>query len=483
MQNKKSSSIAGSFLWKMLERGAAQIITLIVQIVLARILLPDQFGAISILLVFINIANVFIQKGFASSLIRKKDICSDDYDSAFVISEIIAVVCIVLLWLGSGLVESFYHIESLGLYLRVLSFCLVFGALYSIQNAELVREMQFKQIFIRSVIASISSGVIGIVMAMLGMGIWSLVIQSLSQQIISCLTTYFVCNWKPRFCFSKKSFYELYSFGSKILVAELISVFVENIRTLIIGRRFSPEDLAYYDRGQTYPATAMRSIYDTISSVMLPVFSKIQSEKEKLARSVEISLKISMYIVCPLFFGFAVVSRPFTILLLTEKWEMAIPYMIIFSIYQIAFPVYGIARQSLYALGLSGSVLKLEIIRSGLFLLAIFIGVFFDTFTMTILSCVAMYVTTFFYMFVVKKHIPLRFRDLGLNLSKTIIQCAVMCGSIYLVNNFINSMILQLFVDIICGVLVYVVLSIILRNESYDFCYSYIKDKFNNRRT
>ena len=227
---QKKISVARSFFWKLLERGAAQIITLVVQIVLARILVPDEFGVISILLVFINIANVFIQKGFASSLIRKESIRNEDYSTAFVVSELIAIICIVFLWGIAGRLEHFYAIDNLAVFMRVLSLSLIFGALYSVQNAELVRKMKFKQIFYRSVLASAISGIMGIVVAMLGFGAWALVIQTLVQQIVTCISTLFVCEWKPQFYFSKGSFNELFSFGSKILIAEIISIGVEKFK-------------------------------------------------------------------------------------------------------------------------------------------------------------------------------------------------------------------------------------------------------------
>ena len=261
--SKNDGSIIRSFLWKLLERGAAQIITLVVQIVLARILVPDEFGVISILLVFINVANVFIQKGFASSLIRKPSVTKEDYNTAFVVSEIIALICVGVLCVLSRAIENFYAIDNLAAYLRVLSITLIFGALYSVQNAELVRRMRFKQIFYRSMAASLGSGVIGIIAAVFNLGVWSLILQSLSQQIIVCIATAVACDWKPRIQFSKASFDELFSFGSKILVAEIISIGVENLRTLIIGKKYSASDLAYYDRGQRWKACYGSTFYNT----------------------------------------------------------------------------------------------------------------------------------------------------------------------------------------------------------------------------
>lgn len=475
--SQNDGSIIRSFAWKLLERGSAQIITLIVQIVLARILVPDEFGVISILLVFINVANVFIQKGFASSLIRKPSVTNEDYDTAFVVSEIIALSCVGILCIFSRAIENFYSIDNLSVYMRVLSITLIFGALYSVQNAELVRRMRFKQIFYRSMAASLGSGIIGIVAAVFNFGVWSLILQSVSQQIIVCIATAVACDWKPRIRFSKTSFEELFSFGSKILVAEIISIGVENLRTLIIGKKYSASDLAYYDRGQVYPATAMRSIYDTISSVLLPVFSKIQDEKEKLEKSVSLSLELSIFLIAPLFIGFATVARPFILVLLTEKWEKAIPFIVIFCIYQISFPAYGIFRQSLYALGKSNDVLKLEIVRSVIFIFAIIIGIFFSTKCIAMLSCASMYITTLLYYRVLNRYIEFNGRHIIKSIATTGFQCLVMAISIRLINFIDMPDLLMILIDIVAGAFTYIGMSIILKNESFRYCVSFIKKR------
>lgn len=477
MSQSEKKRVAFSFVWKLLERGSAQLITLIVQIVLARILAPDEFGVISILLVFINIANVFIQKGFASSLIRKEDVSNKDYNTAFVVSEAIAIFCVVILIVFSNTIESFYSIPNLGTYMRVLSVSLLFGALYSVQNAELVKKMHFKQIFYRSIASSIGSGVIGIVAAFLGMGVWALIMQSVAQQVIICFATMVACEWKPRIEFSRKSFDELFFFGSKILVAEIISIGVENVRTLIIGKKYAATDLAYYDRGQVYPATAMRSIYDTISSVLLPVFSKIQNKPQKLADTVVQSLSISSFLICPLFIGLAAVARPFILLILTSKWESAAPFLIIFCIYQIAFPAYGILRQCLYALGKSDDVLRFEILRSIFFIIAIIVGLIFNTIAIAVFSCIAMYLTTIMYYCGVRKYLPLKTKKMILSIIKTIFQCVVMTMLIILFNKMQISIMLQILIDVVLGMVTYILLSVVLKNESFLFCVSFFKNR------
>ncbi len=464
---ESNRTILGSLVWKICERGATQLVSLIVQIILARILAPEAFGVIAILLVFINIANVFIQKGFASSLIRKKEATDIDFNTAFLVSECIALTCVAIIWIISPLLESWYQTNGLGFYLRVLSLVLVFGALNSIQNAVLVRKMEFKKIFIRSFLSAVSSGVISIAAAMANLGIWVLIIQSISQNMLLCIITTFQCPWKPKLQFSKSSFNEIFSFGSKILVAELISIGVEDTRTLIIGKKYSTSDLAYYDRGQVYPATAMRSIYDALMSVMLPVFSKNQDQDNVLARQIEKVCVMSCFFTSPLFIGFAAVAKPFVLLLLTEKWIDSTVFIVVFCFYQLIFPIYGIMRQGLYAIGKSDIVLKLEILKAALFLISIIIGVQLSPLGVAIATSIAIYIVTIVYIFVLRRFVGINVKSISSELIKTLASCLIM----YLIITFFNNIVelgpaLTLLIDILMGGLVFVGVSVLLRNQS-----------------
>jgi len=463
--NKKK--VASSFAWKLCERGASQIITIVVQIVLARLLDPEDFGALAIMIVFTNIANVFIHKGFTSSIIRKKDATDDDYNTAFVVSEGIAIVCIVILFLVAPFVANYYENSSITIYLRALSISLIFGALYSIENAVLVREMKFKVIFIRSIAAAVISGMLGITTAYFGLGVWALIIQSISQQIILCVVTYFGCNWKPKLKYSRESFTNIFSFGSKILIAELISIGVEDLRTLIIGKRYTSTDLAYYDRGQYYPAAAMRGLYDTISSVMLPVLSKDQDNKAELEKSVGLLVALSTYLVFPMFVGLSAVADLFVIIFLTSKWEASIPFLRLFCIYQLAFPIYGIMRQSLYAIGNSTGVLKLEIARGILFISAIVIGCLISPFAIAISTSIALYATTIIYALYVHKFIRYDIRHVCKCMLVTILQCGIMYLLILILNRLALPRMILLLIDILAGAGLYLIISILFKNEAF----------------
>lgn len=467
--------VVSSLIWKVCERGVVQLISLVVQIVMARILAPDVFGSISVLLVFINLSNVFINKGFASSLVRKEDLSEEDINTALISSQLITVACIVILWLIAPYVEVFYNIPSLTKYLRVLSLMLIFGSFFSIENAILVRQMKFKQIFQRGLIATLISGGLGISAAILGLGVWALIIQNISHHILLCVVTFIGCKWRPKLLFSKSSFKSIFSFGSKILVAEIISMAVEDVRTLVIGKHYSTEALAFYDRGQTYPAVAMRSIYDTLSSVLLPAFAKQQSDKEKLCISIEKTVIFSLYFTIPIFIGFAAVSKQLVLILLTEKWAMSIPYLRLFCIYQLSFPIYGIMRQGLYAIGDSRRVLLLEVFKGGMFLVAILIGCQISLMGIAVSTTVAMYATTIMYIMTMYKAVRFNWKKITSQVTINILQALLMYCVIMLANRLQLTNIFQLIVNVLLGVMIYIASSIILKNSAYITCLTLTK--------
>jgi len=460
-----------------MERGAAQVITMVVQIVLARLLLPESFGAIAILLVFTNLANVFIQRGFSLSLIRKKEVSERDLNTVFVTSIVIAVCCAGVLCVFSPLIGRIYNMPGIKDWLRVLSLSLIIGAMYSVFDAIMVRQMQFKKIFLRGVLASALSGGIGIGVALLGGGVWALVAQAITNQIILCLVSGLSCEWKPKLEFSRQSFQEVFSFGSKILISELVYVGVEELRTLFIGKKYSAVDLAYYDRGLYYPAAAMRGIYDTITSVMLPVLSKEQENRRKMAADVETALGLSVYIVSPFFVGFAAVSELFVDVFLTEAWRPAVPFIQIFCIYELAFPLYGILRQSLYALGKSGSVLKLEIVKGALFTAAILAGLFFGTIQIAVFTCAALYLTVAVYTAIAIHHFPFR----AGKVMKSVAHTFVLCGVMWLVVGQMSRIKLPgwllLLTSIAVGAAVYVAGSVLTKHGCFTKLKSYLRQK------
>lgn len=460
-----SSRIVSSMFWKLMERGAAQVFSLVIQIILARLLAPDDFGILAILLVFVNISNVLIQKGFATALVQKKEVTDDDINTVLFFSELFSIIIYFLLWNTAPFIEEFYAMENLSLYIRVISISLFFGAFYSIENSIMVRKMSFKYMFVASFLATVIAGIFGVYLAYIGTGCWALIMQTVVQQLLLSLFSFPVCKWKIRIYYSKKIFKEIFGFGSKVLLSEILYTGVENIRTLLIGMRYSSQDLAFYDRGQIYPAVAMRSIYDTLGSVLLPIFSKKQEDLLNLKNNVQDALGITFFLIAPCFIGFAIISEPFTILLLTERWSPAIPYMQVFCIYQLGILPYCILRNVLYALGKSEKSLKLEILKSGLSLGAVLIGMLTNTFSIAVFSTVAVWISTFFYAVEVNKYLHFNIRSICKDFFRNVISCLLMSIVVLYVDRFINILIVRIIIDILTGIGTYILASMCLKSK------------------
>lgn len=468
------SSLFAAVLWKVMERCTVQIINLAVQIILARLLLPSEFGSLSIILVFYNLADLLVQKGFGSALIRKTELAKEDKDSAFLVSLLLALICCAILFLGAPYIGQWYNNKELVLPLKCIGFSLLFSPLYCVSNAILIRGMRFRSIFFRGLIASSLSGAIGIFMAVKGYGLWALVVQSISNQILLTVVMSISTRYYGGFDWSISSVRSIFSFGKNVLITEFILTVLESIRSLIIGKQYSAEDLAYYDRGQTYPATLMRAIYDTLFATLLPFFSKNTDRKDVLSDLFMKTLQVASIVLFPIFIGLAAVSDDVIILLLTEKWKTAVPYMQLFCIYQAVFVYQIVSKCMLYAIGDSKICLKIETYKSFISLVLLVVSLNIGTLFIAASLILERIISDIFYVTALKKRIE-NVRVLK-NTWKPLLCSAVMYLSVISLNVFkINNAIL-LVIKILFGMLVYFVLMIILDGKAIKNVFSYVRD-------
>lgn len=471
----EGNKVLSSLMWKFTERGTAQIFALIVQIILARLLSPEDFGILAVLLVFVNVSNVLIQKGFSTALVQKKEAKDIDLNTVLFCSELFALVIYILLWIVAPIISKFYSNHELINYIRVISISLFFGAFYSIENSILIRKMKFRQLFYSSFISTVISGTIGIVLAFFEMGCWALIAQNVIQQILFAFTSFRFCEWKVKIQYSKQSFESIFKFGSKVLLSEILYTGVENLRTLLIGAKFSTTDLAYYDRGQTYPSVAMRSIYDALGSVLLPVLSSVQDKLNIFRNKIQLFLCVSFYIIAPLFVGFAIIADSFTVIFLTEKWLPAVPFIHVFCIYQLGILPYCVLRHGLYAIGKTDDGLKLEIIKDVLTLISAIIGLFLGTYEIAWFSMISIWVATYFYFLKMNEYISLNKKSIINEFIKVCFYCISMTIILNILNYFITSYVLQIIVDVVVGGTIYVLLSIVLKDNCFFYIVKYVK--------
>lgn len=358
-----SKNIFTSLIWKFLERSGTQIVQFVVSIVLARLLSPEDFGVIALVMIFIQIANIFIKSGFNSALIQKKNADSLDFSSVFWGSLIVTIILYALLFFISPFIADYYERPILEPVLRTLGLTLFLGVFNSIQEAFIARNMLFKKLFYRSLGAIIPSGIIGIILAYLGFGIWALVAQQLSNTFFICVIMWFTVRWRPEFLFSFKRIKPLFSYGWKLLVSALIDVGYNNLRSLVIGKMFTPATLGFYTRGNQFPNLIVSNINSSIQSVMLPALSKEQDDILRVKKMTRRAIVTSSFIILPLMAWLAATAEPLVLIVLGEKWLPCVPFLQIYCINYAFWPIHTSNLSAIKALGRSDLFLKLEIIK------------------------------------------------------------------------------------------------------------------------
>lgn len=370
MTDLKQKVIHGVF-WRALERFGTQGISFVVSIILARLLGPEEYGTIALLYIFLAIAGVLVDSGFGTALIQKKEADDLDFNSIFYFNLVVSVVLYGVLWFAAPWIADFYDKPILIPVLRWSALTLMLNGVNGIQNAVLAREMKFNLSFWISLSGTISQGVIGISMAYMGYGLWALVFSSLGSQAISTLARWFLIGWTPSLQFSLGRVRQLFGFGSRMMLSGVLDTFFNQVYGLLIGKWYTPADLAYFNRGDSMPNMVMTSVQGVIGSVAFPALSKLQDEKEKLKSVMRRMMLTSSFIVFPAMFGLAAVAKPLVLLLLTEKWLPAVPYLQLACISYAFWPIHIANLQVIQACGRSDIFLNLEIIKKILLILSI----------------------------------------------------------------------------------------------------------------
>ena len=345
----------------------------VVSVILARLLEPKDFGTITLITVFIALAGVFVNGGFGTALIQKKEVSEKDYNSVFYLSLSVAVLLYGVLFFSAPWVADFYDEPVLVRVLRVLSLSLILGALNSIQNAVLSREMKFKVSFKVSMASTLASGGVGVAMAYQGYGLWALVGSALVAQIASTAVLWKIVAWRPRLMFSMKVVRELFGFSSKMLASSLLDTLFNNLYNMIVGKLFNPTTLGYYSRGQSIPNLVMSSVQGTITGVIFPALSSCQHDTGRVKEIVRRMIKSTCFLVFPMMFGLAAVAKPLVLLLLTEKWLPCVPYLQLSCITFAFWPLHVANLQAITALGRSDIFLTLEVLKKGLVIVTILV--------------------------------------------------------------------------------------------------------------
>lgn len=476
MKNENiKNEVISSLIWKFLERIGTQGVQFIVSIILARLLLPSDYGVVSMILVFTAIANVFIQTGFSTSLIQKKDSDELDFSSVFYISLLIAAICYVILFFAAPIIASFYNMPAITSILRVISLTLFFGAINSVQNAKIAKEMKFKKLFLSSLVAILISGATGVLMAYKGFGPWALVGQQIANSIATTIILWFTSGWQPKLMFSINRVKSLLSYGWKILCSALLDTIYQNIYNLVIGKFYSSSTLGNYNKGEQFPKLIAVNVDGAISSVMLPAYSKQQDRKDKLKKMVRRSIVTSSLLLFPMMFGLAAVAETVVKVLLTENWLGCVPFMQLLCIVYALYPINTANLQVIKALGKSDYFLKLEIIKKIIGLIVLIVTLPFGVLQMAIGQVLVAILSTFINAFPNRKLLNYNYFEQIKDLFPSLIISIIMFIIVYSFN-FINlNMYILLFIQILVGVIIYFGLAYIFKLESLNYMIEILK--------
>lgn len=378
----KKKGIFSNLIWRLAERCGAHLVSFVVSIVLARVLTPEIYGTVALITVFTTILQVFVDSGLGNALIQKKNADDLDFSTVFYANIAFCGILYIVLFLSAPLIAGFYDDVSLTPLIRVLGITIVVSGVKNIQQAYVSRNMMFKKFFFSTLGGTIVAAFAGIAMAMAGYGAWALVAQQVINVTIDTVILWITVRWRPQRAFSIERLKGLFSYGWKLLVSSLLDIGYNNIRQLIIGKMYSSADLAYYNRGRQFPNFIVANINSAIDSVLFPVMASVQDDRQNVKQMTRKSIKVSVYIMAPLMMGLAFTADSVVKLVLTDKWLECVPYLRIFCITFMFWPIHTANLNAIKAMGRSDLFLKLEIMKKCVGIVLLLSTMWFGTMAM-----------------------------------------------------------------------------------------------------
>lgn len=467
-ENKLRQRALSGMVWKLAEKVGMQVIQFAIQIVLARKLLPEEYGLVGLLTIFITVSDVFILQGFTTALIQRKDVDDLDYSSVFYANIAMAAVLYGILYLSAPGVAAFYHEPALTALMRVLSLNVLFGAFSAVHNAVLSRALDFKKSFLRNTLNILTQGVVGIGAAYMGLGAWSLVFSKLAGTLVGSVALCVTVRWKLLWQFSLSKIRSLFSFSSKVLTTNLLNTIFNNLHSLVIGRYYTSADLGYYQKGQQMPQAFMTAIDGSFSEVLYPALSTIQDDLPQLKSALRRSMKTSMFLVMPMLMGVIATAEPLTVVLLTEKWLPCVPFMQLQCVSCMFWPL-AARTHALNAIGKSNVTLRLSVITKLITVVFIVVCIRFGIFAIMLGSIAASLITFWITSYYVKKYISYTLMELLKDLAPCVLLSAGMLAVTLLVGTVDMNVYWKLALQVLTGVAIYIGGAVIFRIDSLHY--------------
>jgi len=483
MSSERSQVLNGVF-WKFSERVAAQLVSLIVSIILARLLSPAEYGTISLVTVFITIANVFVTSGFGAALVQKKEADNTDFSTVLFFSLIFTALIYIVLFFIAVPVADFYGMPVLRPVLRVLAVSIPVMGINSVQQAYVSRKMIFKKFFYATLVGTLTSGIVGIAMAYSGFGVWALVAQTLTNNIIDTVILQLSIDWKPIKAFSLKRLGQLFDYGWKLLVQGLVLQIYSSLRSLIIGKVYTTSDLAYYTKGNQFPDLISANIDTAINTALFPAMAHVQESHEHVKNMARRTTQVTSYIMSPVLVGFMAVAEPFISILLTDKWLPCVPYLrICCAILLFRAPQTAIL-QGLKAVGRSDSVLKVDFPIRIFALIVLVISVRFGVLYFALSEIITTIVGTILYSSMAKKIIDYSGKEVCADFLLNSGIAMIMGIIVWCIGTIISTYkIIAIMIQVITGIFIYIFLSFITKNISFNYILNMLKEIINRKKS
>ena len=480
MNNFGEKVLTGT-LWRVGERIGASLVTFIVSVVLARLLDPSEYGVIGLVLIITSVLEVLVDSGFCKALIQKKEVTNEDYSTVFTFNVISSCVLYVLLFLAAPLVELFFRIDGLTTLVRVSGILVVIFGFKSVVQAYIMRNMKFRMFFWATLVGTILSGVIALAMAYAGMGVWALVAQQLINPFVDTILLWITVKWQPGFRFSSSSFRKLFSFGWKLLVIDIVDKVFVNLRTLFVGKFYSTADLGFYDTGRKLPNSIYTNLDSAIRSVVFPAFSSEQNDRDAVKQHMLKTINICTFLTTPVLFGLAACSENLIILLYTEKWRAAVPFMQIACMIWALNSIQALNQQVILSVGRSDITLKQEMIIKCLSVISIVIAVQYSVMAIALSHLVVTLLGLLINLVPNRKLIHCSLWEQFRAFAPGFLLSAAMAVCVFFIGKLEMNRFLQLAVQVGSGMVVYLLTAALLKMDGFVYLREMVKQKLKRK--
>lgn len=479
MNETANKSIVKSLFWTYGEKLSTQFVSILVSIILARLLTPDDYGVISIVMVFILFCDIFVTGGFGQALVQKKDADDLDFNSMFICSGVISLLLYSAIFFCAPIVADFYGRPIIVPVLRVLGLRLIVSSFNTIQQAKIQKTMTFKKSFLATAVGTLLSAIVGVSLAYCEFGVWALVGQYLVSIFVVTIALARICDWSPRLQFSWTRSKVLISFGWKVLLTTICFTLVNDFRSLVVGKKFGPGDLAFYDQGQKFPNLIVTNINASIGRVLFPAFSNRQEDLAYVKQLCRKGINLSTFLLTPFLVGLIAIADTFVDVVLTEKWMPSVFYMRVLTLMFVVRPFTTTCHQAIMALGRSDITLKImvviNIIAMGLLCVALFT---FNSVPMVAVgSVLSELVSVILFMFYIKKFVGYAYMEQARDILPSMLLSVIMGVIIFSLSYLLTDKMLLFIIQIGTGLLVYTIGSIAFKMKGVVFILGKISKK------